>query len=185
MWRTSRPHYAVVGQVPGTEHFRNVLRHEVLTSAHVLSLRIDGSLYFASDREDGKHLHLYRAQRRGDGTFSGPAKIGPPIADEELGTGDTYVAPDESYMILSSRRPPGFGNGDLFVAFRQMDGRWGPPVNLGPAINTTEHEFCPMATPDGKYLFFSRRWGATWETTTAGDVYWIDARVLDEFRRPR
>jgi SulP family sulfate permease len=50
LWRTSRPHYAVVGQVPGTEHFRNVLRHQVLTSAHVLSLRIDGSLYFANAR---------------------------------------------------------------------------------------------------------------------------------------
>jgi SulP family sulfate permease len=50
LWRTSRPHYAVVGQVPGTEHFRNVLRHEVLTSPHVLSLRSDGSLYFANAR---------------------------------------------------------------------------------------------------------------------------------------
>ena len=88
----------------------------------------------------------------------------------------------ESYMILSSRRPPGFGNGDLFVAFRQEDGRWGAPVNLGPAVNAAEHEFCPMVTPDGKFLFFSRRWGATWETTTAGDVYWVDAGVLDKFR---
>jgi WD40-like Beta Propeller Repeat len=142
----------------------------------------DGSLFFSSNREDGKHLHLYRAPRQGDGSFSGPTKLGPPIADEEFGTGDTFVAPDESYMILSSRRPPGFGNGDLFVAFRQKDGRWGTPVNLGPAINTSEHEFCPMATPDGKFLFFSRRWGATWETTTAGDLYWVDARVLDQFR---
>jgi hypothetical protein len=40
-----------------------------------------------------------------------------------------------------------------------------------------------MMTPDGKYLFFSRRWGATWEETTAGDVFWVDARVLDRFRR--
>ena len=31
-------------------------------------------------------------------------------------------------------------------------------------------------------LVFSRRWGATWETTTAGDLYWVDARVLDQFR---
>jgi len=50
LWRTSRPHYAVVGQVPGTEHFRNVLRHQVITSPRVLSLRIDGSLYFANAR---------------------------------------------------------------------------------------------------------------------------------------
>ena len=50
LWRASRPHYAIVGQVPGTEHFRNVLRHEVLTSPTVLSIRVDGSLYFANAR---------------------------------------------------------------------------------------------------------------------------------------
>jgi len=40
-----------------------------------------------------------------------------------------------------------------------------------------------MVTPDGKYFFFSRRRGATWEETTAGDVYWVDAKVLEQFRR--
>jgi SulP family sulfate permease len=50
LWRTSRPHIAVVGQVPGTEHFRNVERHAVLTSPHVLSVRVDESLYFANAR---------------------------------------------------------------------------------------------------------------------------------------
>jgi SulP family sulfate permease len=50
LWRTSRPHMAVVGQVPGTEHFRNVLRHKVITSERVLSVRVDESLYFANAR---------------------------------------------------------------------------------------------------------------------------------------
>jgi SulP family sulfate permease len=50
LWRTSRPHMAVLGQVPGTEHFRNVLRHKVVTSARVLSVRVDESLYFANAR---------------------------------------------------------------------------------------------------------------------------------------
>ena len=50
IWRTSRPHIAVVGQVPGTEHFRNVLRHDVVTDPAVLSLRIDESLNFANAR---------------------------------------------------------------------------------------------------------------------------------------
>lgn len=48
LWRTSQPHMAVVGRVPGTEHFRNVQRHEVQTLPHVLMLRIDESLYFAN-----------------------------------------------------------------------------------------------------------------------------------------
>jgi SulP family sulfate permease len=41
---------AVVGQVPGTEHFRNVDRHQVITSPEILSLRVDESLYFANTR---------------------------------------------------------------------------------------------------------------------------------------
>lgn len=46
LWRTSRPHYAIVGQVPGTEHFRNAKRHDVATSDEVVTIRIDESLYF-------------------------------------------------------------------------------------------------------------------------------------------
>ena len=50
LYRTSRPHTALVGQVPGTEHFRNVRRHKVVTSPRVATLRIDESLYFANAR---------------------------------------------------------------------------------------------------------------------------------------
>ena len=50
LFRTSRPHIAEVGLVPGTEHFRNVHRHAVLVSPRVLSLRVDESLYFANSR---------------------------------------------------------------------------------------------------------------------------------------
>ena len=50
LWRSSRPHIAIVGQVPGTEHFRNVDRHDVLTDPTVLTVRVDESLYFANAR---------------------------------------------------------------------------------------------------------------------------------------
>ena len=50
LWRTSQPHIAEVGQVPGTEHYRNVLRHQVITQPDVLALRMDESLYFANAR---------------------------------------------------------------------------------------------------------------------------------------
>lgn len=48
--RSARPHLAVVGQVPGTHHFRNVKRHDVTVSPSVLSVRVDESLYFANAR---------------------------------------------------------------------------------------------------------------------------------------
>ena len=50
LYKTSRPHIAVVGRVPGTEHFRNVLRHSVELDEDILTLRVDESLYFANAR---------------------------------------------------------------------------------------------------------------------------------------
>ena len=50
LWRTSQPHIAVVGQLPGSEHFRNVERFAVVQSPRVLSVRVDESLYFPNAR---------------------------------------------------------------------------------------------------------------------------------------
>jgi SulP family sulfate permease len=50
LYRTSRPHVAIVGQVPGTEHFRNIDRHAVITAPDVLTIRVDESLYFPNAR---------------------------------------------------------------------------------------------------------------------------------------
>lgn len=50
LWRASRPHAAIVGRVPGTEHFRNVLRHAVITDPHILTIRIDESLTYLNAR---------------------------------------------------------------------------------------------------------------------------------------
>lgn len=50
LYRSSVPHAAIVGQVPGTEHYRNVKRHKVDTVPGVVSIRVDESLYFANAR---------------------------------------------------------------------------------------------------------------------------------------
>ncbi|MBV1789503.1 sulfate permease [Marinobacterium sp. D7] len=50
LWRTSHPHIAVVGQLPGSQHFRNVDRFHVIESPSVLSVRVDESLYFPNAR---------------------------------------------------------------------------------------------------------------------------------------
>ncbi|SFE02763.1 SulP family inorganic anion transporter [Roseivivax sediminis] len=48
--KTSKPHVAEVGLVPGSHHFRNIDRHDVATDPAILSLRIDESLYFVNAR---------------------------------------------------------------------------------------------------------------------------------------
>ena len=48
LWRTSQPHIALIGRVPGTEHFRNVQRHAVQTLPTAVFIRPDENLYFAN-----------------------------------------------------------------------------------------------------------------------------------------
>jgi Tol biopolymer transport system component len=94
------------------------------------------------------------------------------------------VSPDEQYLIVTSNRPGGYGQTDLYVSFRAANGGWEPRINLGDTINTAETEFCPMVTPDGRYLFFSRSYGGpNWDTTTEADVFWVDMAVGEALRR--
>jgi len=71
LYKTSRPHIAEVGEIEGSEHFRNINRHQVITHTAILSLRVDESLYFANasyledevlskleKRKDLKHIIL-------------------------------------------------------------------------------------------------------------------------------
>jgi Tol biopolymer transport system component len=142
----------------------------------------DGSLYFSSERPGGYGGYdIYRSQLLQDGGFDDPVNLGPSI-NTEFHEGDTFVAPDESYLILSSRRPGGLGQNDLYVSFMEPDGTWSGPVNLGPAINSDQTDFCPMVTPDGKYLFFSRRTGASWNEASEGEILWVDISVIESLR---
>lgn len=142
----------------------------------------DGSLYFTSTRESSLGGgDIYRAQKLADGTFAEPVNLGAPI-NTDASEGDCYVAPDESYLILSARRPDSVGSSDLYVSFRGDDGGWGEPIHMGDGINTEVVEFCPMVSPDGRFLFFTRRYGDSWAETTNASIFWMDAAAIESFR---
>ncbi|MXY91075.1 MAG: sulfate permease [Gammaproteobacteria bacterium] len=65
LYKTSRPHVAIVGRVPGTEHFRNVRHYQVETSDKILSVRIDEALYFPNTRYLESLLFRLVAERPG------------------------------------------------------------------------------------------------------------------------
>ncbi len=70
--------------------------------------------------------------------------------------GDFYVAPDESYMIVSYKEKPDY-ECELGISFRRKDGSWPAPINLGPLINDGDaHRFGEYVTPDGKYLIYTK-----------------------------
>ncbi|ETX11003.1 sulfate:proton symporter [Marinomonas ushuaiensis DSM 15871] len=62
LWHTSHPHIAIVGRVPGTEHFRNVQRFTVETHPSILTVRIDENLFFANARSLEERLQSLVSQ---------------------------------------------------------------------------------------------------------------------------
>jgi Tol biopolymer transport system component len=162
------------------------------------SLTRDGTFYVQSRREGGVGgPDIYRAELV-DGHYVEAHSLPEPVNSPGF-EGDTMIAPDESYLIVSTRREQAIGPGaDLYISFRAEDGSWGPLQNLGETVNSATSENCPILSPDGKYLFFTSRrmrsgrgqavsyeelkevW--TEPGNGQGDVYWVDARVLDQFR---
>lgn len=60
--KTGTPHMAEIGLVPGTQHFRNVQRHKVITSPHILSVRLDENMFFINAAALGRFVATRRAQ---------------------------------------------------------------------------------------------------------------------------
>lgn len=75
------------------------------------------------------------------------------------------LSPDGLDYYFASNRGQG-SNIDLFVAHREdVASGFGPPENLGPAINGPALEICPTMTPGGRLYFTSMR------DDGAGDLY--------------
>ncbi|MBO6505325.1 MAG: PD40 domain-containing protein [Kordiimonadaceae bacterium] len=150
------------------------------------SVIADGSLYFttyANGDGDASRDGLHRAQAKVGGGFEAPVPVQIPGGNS---VGDTFVAPDESYLIFSSERAGGIGGGDLYISYRAADGSWGAPINMGPEVNTERLDYCPVVSRDGKYFFFSRRTSEPanggWRKVVAGDVYWMSADIIERLR---
>ena len=138
----------------------------------------NGTLYFSSARPGGEgDLDIYRAPMV-DGRYPTAENLGPPI-NTSSGDDLPYIAPDESYLIFASDRPGGLGDRDLYIAF-QVDGAWTEPRNLGRPINSEYWDIYPSVSPDGAYLFFTRR--MAWQASEDSDIYWVSAGFIERMR---
>jgi len=111
------------------------------------------------------------------GSFGKPVKLSNAVntAKDEY---NSFIAPDETYLIFSSMGlKDHYGGGDLYISFRKENGAWSKAVNMGPAVNTSSHEYCPSVSPDGKYIFFSSN-----KLGNKDDVYWMDAIILKQLK---
>jgi Tol biopolymer transport system component len=138
------------------------------------SIAANGNLYFA--RRYVEVFGIYCA-RPVQGVYSTPEHVFTAV-DLIVTEGDMFVAPDESYMIISCWDHPdniGSGQGDLYITFKKDDGSWTEEINMGESINTPYGENCPQVSPDGKYFFFNRYNPDAKE----GNIYWVDAKIIE------
>jgi hypothetical protein len=163
---------------------------------YYVSVTSAGRLYWSRDGD------IYRAIPRGDGHAI--EKLGPNVNDPTLLESDPFVAPDESYLIFVSwGRPEGRGSGDLYVSFN-LDGQWQKARSLGPEVNSTYLEFCPIVSPDGQHFFFTSNRRAEVDRTARartlqellsefdkveteienglGNIYWMKTSFLEALR---
>lgn len=119
------------------------------------SLTTDGTLYVTrSPPVPGGKRTIVRYPWR-DGHY-GPAEVLPAPVNSGHGDGNHFISPDERYLLFSSERPGGIGAYDLYVSFRQADGSWGEPRNLGAAINTANN-LTPTVVPARGVLVYASR----------------------------
>jgi hypothetical protein len=132
------------------------------------SVTRDGTIYFASDRDQPGRAQIYRA-RMARGGYEQPEKLGVEI-NSEFNDYEPYVNGDESLLFFVSAgegEPPfrhrpdtlyggGFpyARGDIYVS-RRVNGKWTPAQHLEHAVNSVADEGAPSLTPDEKHLIFS------------------------------
>jgi hypothetical protein len=161
------------------------------------TLTRDGTMYFQSQRPGGHGAaDIWRARLR-EGRYVEAECLPGPVNTSGF-EGDAFIALDESYLIVSTRvgtlassaglpaarpdgvpaqappPPPAPPPPGLFVSVLRSDGTWSALVSLGDAVNSARAGVnCQMLSPDGRYLFFTR----------GGDIYWVDAAVLEQAKR--
>jgi len=130
----------------------------------------DGSMYFSSSRENGKgRKDVYYAKFIND-KYSKPVHLGDAI-NTKYNEGDAFVAPDESYLLVTCKgRPIDQGGDGIFISFKKKDGSWSKMRNIKSMTKISGG--CPMVSPDGKYFFFTRK----------DDIYWVDAKILKSYK---
>lgn len=134
------------------------------------SVANSGNLYFTANDGEDQWIAVSRFE---DGSYQEPTAMGPEINDLDS-SAHPFIDPDERYLIfdiISGIEGSQYMN-DLYISFRNPDGSWTEAIDMGAPVNTDELESCAFVSRDGAWLFFCR----------AGNIFWVDAAIIETWR---
>jgi Tol biopolymer transport system component len=121
------------------------------TSIYAPGVAANGSVYFMKPDGPKSKFRLFRAQWNGQ-AFDAPVPL--PFSDGgDYNDVDSTVAPDESFIVFGSGRPPAKAM-DLFICFKDH-GSWGTPIHLGDVVNSPGSDAEARLAPDHRTLYFA------------------------------
>jgi Tol biopolymer transport system component len=133
------------------------------------SVSSKGTLFYSFRKDNGKVFDIAMIK-------DGKRQVLPSPINSDKTEDGPYISPDESFLIFESSRDGGKGGNDLYICFKQDDGSFGAPINMGDKVNTEHSERFAGLSPDGKILFFG-------SDRNGPDLYWISSKIIDELRK--
>ncbi|UCE08420.1 MAG: ankyrin repeat domain-containing protein, partial [bacterium] len=137
-----------------------------------ISVSNNSTLYFGSTDAGGKGASDIYLSRLINGEYAKPENLGEMINTEFSETAP-FIAPDENYIIFGREDQSRMSS--LHISFRDKNGQWTEPINMGEEINFNGANN-PYVSPDGKYLFFNSGRNGNY------DIYWLDAKIIEELK---
>lgn len=125
-------------------------------SKGAINISQDGEwLVFAGnfDRQGYGNFDIYISYNTPEG-WSEPVNMGANF-NTDFWESAPSISPDKNAIYFSSNRPGGYGGKDLYVCFRQPNGKWTSAINMGPDINTKADEQAPFIHADNMSLYFT------------------------------
>jgi len=105
------------------------------------SIAANGDIYFSAHREDsGRFYQIYVARRTAHG-LAAPQRV--ELGDVARNRMDPAIDPQQRYILFAGDEGDAFGRADIYIAFRQPDGRWGKPEHLDGGVNSDSLENAP------------------------------------------
>jgi len=143
--------------------------------AHSVSKK--GSLFFSS-REVVNEKVVWKIYFSNliNGKYTEPEPLDSAINNGAYVDGP-FITPDEQFLVFESDKKGGMGSIDLYICFKEKNGKWGTPKNMGDKINSAAAERFAAISPDGKYLFFGSN-----RNEALPDIYWINAGIIAELK---